>query len=159
MSFAFESSPTMFPNENEWGMHQENGDWVRWPLRLNGPAIAEAVRLYHTATSWTEAELLNCHTSTLLWDPNIYLASHAGAEPTENQYRELSQRMRLRTDREFEKRTPTNTKEEKEYSSAGERLYHFEPVQYRAFNRVIPQVMTYPSTIPAIAAAMGQEPL
>ena len=152
--FVFEASPSTITSSNPGNRSRTDGTWVRWPLRLNGPAIAEAMRL---CTQSAAPEVLEY----LLWNPSIYISSHALTEPTRAQYHELSQRMRMRTRTDENCRGSDLTFSKEHigwYNDFGERIYLLtSAVSDEKFNSLISQARTDPLTIPAIAAAVRDE--
>ena len=72
---------------------------LHWPVRVNGSALAEGVRLFNDGD-----RIYNEHTFrvgvTLPWDPTVFVltSGKCASEPTEAQYDELSRQMRLPAD-------------------------------------------------------------
>ena len=69
---------------------------LHWPVRVNGSALAEGVRLFDDGGRTNREHTFRVGV-TLPWDPTVFvLTSGKGAsEPTEAQYDELSHQMRL----------------------------------------------------------------
>ena len=82
-------------------LHHSNGHFrgVHWPVRVNGSALAEGIRLFDGSRpkySWMKNNYFQVHT-TLLWDPRTFVVKckEDDPEPTEAQYNEISRQMRL----------------------------------------------------------------
>ena len=120
---------------------------LHWPVRVNGSALAEGVRLFDDGDRTYHKHFFRVGV-TLPWDPTVFvLKSGQGAsEPTEAQYDELSRHTRLPASMRPASLSTQRTLNE---------WCPFTYAQGYGYYKCIPRFQTDPLMIPEIAAVPG----
>ena len=126
------------------------GKELHWPVRVNGSALAEGIRLFDDGDRTYRGyhEHIFRVSVTLPWDPTIFIlkSGDGASEPTEAQYDELSRQMRL----------PADMRPDSLYI---ERTWHewdsFRYDQGSKYHECIPRFQTDPLMTPEVAAVPG----
>ena len=127
---------------------QMNTYELHWPMKVNGSALAEGIRLFDNGRRVSSAHVFPIRTITLPWDPRVFImkSDESASEPTEAQYEELSHQMRRPANMRPAGPSMGGTWHEWDLRNYGQRFKYHE---------CIPRSHTDPLTIPEIAAVPG----
>ena len=144
-----EQSPFMLEDPDFDPSFDRSSPTLRWPVRVNGSALAEGIRIFVATRHEHYSTKIRVHV-TLPWDPKLFVRRQEGgdSEPTEAQFDETSRQMRLPANIRLASLSTDST------CKRWDLFELFRPGygQRANFHQCIPRFRTNPLTVPEIAA-------